>query len=113
MQLGFQLDQELVDHAQDVIHPERLELNHGIQAVAELRTETLADHFHCIGAVVLLGETDRAPRSQRRTGIGRHHHNHVLEVRLAPIGVGEHAAVHHLQQDVEDVRMRLLDFIQQ
>ena len=39
--------------------------------------------------------------------------DHVAEVRLAAVGVGQHAAVHDLQQDVEDVRMRLLDFIEQ
>ncbi|KAG1263014.1 hypothetical protein G6F66_014271 [Rhizopus arrhizus] len=63
--------------------------------------------------MVLLGETDRTPRGLRRAGIGGHHQHHVLEVGLATVGIGEHAAVHHLQQDVEDVRVRLLDFVQQ
>ncbi len=63
--------------------------------------------------MVLLGETDRAPRGLGGAGIGGHHQDHVLEVGLAPVGVGQHAAVHDLQQDVEDVRMRLLDLVQQ
>ena len=37
----------------------------------------------------------------------------VAEVGLAPVVVGERAVVHHLQQDVEDVRVRLLDLVQQ
>src|SRR3546814_4208085 len=36
-----------------------------------------------------------------------------LEVGLAPVGVGEDAAIHDLQQDVEDVRVRLLDLVEQ
>ncbi len=63
--------------------------------------------------MVLLGEADRPPRGLRGAGIGGHHQHHVLEVRFATVGIGQHTAVHHLQQDVEDVRMRLLDLIQQ
>ena len=37
VQLRFQLDQELVHHAQDVLEAQRLELHHRIQPVAELR----------------------------------------------------------------------------
>src|SRR3546814_2015648 len=75
--------------------------------------EALADHFHRVGAVVLGGEADRAPRGLGRTGIGGHHQDHVAEVRLAPVGVGEDAAIHDLQQDVEDVRVRLLHLVEQ
>jgi hypothetical protein len=47
------------------------------------------------------------------TGVGGHDHDHVTEVRLAPVVVGQRTVVHHLQQQVEDFRMRLLDFIEQ
>jgi hypothetical protein len=47
------------------------------------------------------------------SGIGGHHQHHVAEVRLATVGIGQHAAVHDLQQDVEDIRMRFLDLVQQ
>ena len=39
--------------------------------------------------------------------------HHVAEVRLAAVVVGQRAVVHDLQQDVEDVRMRLLDLVEQ
>ena len=48
-----------------------------------------------------------------RAGVGGHHDDHVAEVRLAAVVVGERAVVHHLQQQVEHVRMRLLDLIEQ
>ena len=46
-------------------------------------------------------------------GIGRHDDDHIAEIGLAPVVVGQRAVIHHLQQDIEDVRMRLFDFIEQ
>ncbi len=37
----------------------------------------------------------------------------MAEVRLAPVIISQRAVIHHLQQQVEDFRMRFLDFIQQ
>ncbi|MNC91999.1 hypothetical protein D3C83_83520 [compost metagenome] len=63
--------------------------------------------------MILLRESDGAPCALLCTGVGGHHQYHIAEVRLAPVGVGELPVVHHLQQDVENIGMRLLDFIQQ
>ena len=46
-------------------------------------------------------------------GVGRHDDDHVAEVGLAAVVVRERAVVHHLQQQVEHVRVRLLDLIEQ
>jgi hypothetical protein len=46
-------------------------------------------------------------------GVGRHDDDHVAEIGLAPVVVGQRPVVHHLQQDVEDVRVRLLDLVEQ
>ena len=45
--------------------------------------------------------------------IGRHDDDDIAEVGLAPVVVGQRTVVHDLQQHVEDVRVRLLDFIEQ
>ena len=42
-----------------------------------------------------------------------HDEHRVLEVDGAALGVGQAAVVHHLQQDVEDVGVRLLDFVEE
>ena len=42
-----------------------------------------------------------------------HDQNRVLEIHDAAFAIGEAAVVHHLEQDVENVRMRLLDFVEQ
>jgi hypothetical protein len=46
-------------------------------------------------------------------GVGGHDQDDVAEVALLAVVVGQLAVVHHLQQDVEQVRMRLLDLVEQ
>ncbi len=46
-------------------------------------------------------------------GVGRHDDDDIAEVGLAPVVVGQRTVIHDLQQDVEDVRMRLFDFVEQ
>ena len=49
----------------------------------------------------------------RRARIGGHDQDHIAEVDLLAVVIGQLAVVHHLQQDVEQVRMRLLDLVEQ
>jgi hypothetical protein len=60
-----------------------------------------------------LREADRRAAHVLRAGVGGHHHDHVPEVGLAAVVVGERAMIHDLQQQVEHIGMRLLDFIEQ
>ena len=48
-----------------------------------------------------------------RAGVRRQDEHRVAEVGLPPGVVGQRGVVHHLQQDVVDVRMRLFDFVEQ
>ena len=48
-----------------------------------------------------------------RAEVARHHDDGVLEVHRAALAVGEAPVVEHLQQHVEDVRVRLLDLVEQ
>ena len=45
--------------------------------------------------------------------VGGHDQHGVLEVHRAALAVGEASVVHHLQQHVEDVGVRLLDLVEQ
>ena len=45
--------------------------------------------------------------------VGGHDDEHVAEIDRAPLTVGEPSVVEHLQQDVEHVRMRFLDLVEQ
>ncbi len=46
-------------------------------------------------------------------GVGRHDQDDVAEIDLLAGMIGQLAVVHHLQQDVEEVRMRLFDLVEQ
>ena len=48
-----------------------------------------------------------------RAEVRGHDHERVLEVHGAALAVGEAALVENLQEDVEDIGMRLLDFIEE
>ena len=43
--------------------------------------------------------------------VGRHHHDGIAKIHRAALAVGEPAIIQYLQQDVEHIRVRLLNFI--
>ena len=98
-----------MDHiGRQVIEPDNV-----VQTVTELRRKDLFDLFHRVGAVVLLDKSDRFTLGFTHPGVGGHHQHDVAEISLTPVVIGQRAVVHHLQQQVKDVRMRFLDFVQQ
>ena len=48
-----------------------------------------------------------------RTQVGGHHDHGVAKIDGAPLTIGQPAVVEYLQQDIEDIRVRLFDFVQQ
>ncbi len=85
----------------------------GVEAVAELRRKQPVDRLHIVAlaldareAVGLLGEIGRA-------GIGGHDQDDVAEVDLLAVVVRQLAVIHDLQQHVVEIRMRLLDLVEQ
>ncbi len=63
--------------------------------------------------MVLLGETDRRPGAFARARVGGHDQDHVTEIGLTAIRVRQGAVIHDLQQHIENIRVGLLDFVQQ
>ena len=109
----FQLHQELVHHPQDDLLVQRTEADDGIQAVAELGREQPLDLCHFVTRLARVRESDGTALKVGRPRVGGHDEHHVAEISLASVVVGQRAVIHHLQQDVEDVRMRLLDLVEQ
>src|SRR4051794_64416 len=96
--LADALDEPLdleVDDLRDVLPVEHVELDDVVEAVHELRLEVL---LHA-------GSAARDVRGHDQHG--------VLEVDRAALAVGQPAVVHHLQKDVEDVGVGLLDLVGQ
>jgi hypothetical protein len=85
-----------------------------IEAVAEFGGEHL---FHRFLASIFLAdigaETDAFLGHVAGPGIGRHDQDDIAEIDRFAMMVGQAAIIHHLQQDVEQVRMRLFDFVEQ
>ena len=84
-----------VDDLAQLLAAERVELDDVVEAVDELRLEV---GLHAGAAA---------------RDVGGHDQHRVLEVHGAALAVGEAAVVDHLQQDVEDVVVGLLDLVEQ
>jgi len=111
--LGFEFGKELVDHGAHYFRAERAELDDAVEAIAEFRREHFLHCLESVTALILLGKADRATAHLFGAGIRRHDQHRVAKVRLASVVVGERSMIHHLQQQVEHLRMCLLDLIEQ
>ena len=60
-----------------------------------------------------MNQPNRFTLSFTYTSVGGHDQHHVAEIRFTPVIVGQRAVIHHLQQQVKDIRVRFFDFIQQ
>ena len=69
-----------------------------------------------VGQALLVREVEAERlvlRDRRRADVRRHDHDHVPEVDLAALRVGQLPVLEDLQEDVEDVRVRLLDLVEE
>src|SRR6185437_4940413 len=100
---------------------QRLEENYFVQTVQELRIEGLLDFllnqlFNLVVDRFFLVEREAetfAFHQVSRADVRGHHDDYVLEIHRVAQSVSELSIFEHLQQDVEHIRMRLLDFVQQ
>ena len=123
LQLQPALGQALLQPAQldprdllDLVLVQRVEHDDVVQAVDEFRAEMRLDHAHHRGLHLRVGlraAVGRQLLDLLRAQVGGHHDHGVAEVDRAPLAVGQAAVVQHLQQDVEHVRVRLLDLVEQ
>src|SRR5215471_14787879 len=124
-QLPLELQHELLDDALDRLRAESAKRDDGVKAVAEFRAEDLFDRELRLAcrrppARIIpripggtLGEPDALGAQLARPGVRRQYEDDVSEVRLPPGVVRQRRMVHHLQQDVVEIRMGLLDLVEQ
>ena len=96
----------------NLLRVERIEHNNLVDPIDELRAEVLPyfGHHRLFDDDGLLSlHALNLVRAQVR----RHHDYGVLEVHSASLAVGHATIIEHLEKDVENVRMRLLDFVEQ
>src|SRR4051812_8826993 len=130
LQLQLALRERLADAAQeelddrlDLLLLQLVEHDHVVDAVEELGAEDLLQLSHDPvlhvvvrdpGLVVGDGEAERRVASDLlRADVRRHDHDRVTEVDRPPLRVRQAPVLQDLQEDVEDVRVRLLDLVEQ
>ena len=95
----------------DVVPAQRVEHDDVVDPVEKLRPEILPQRpQHFLGLLFL--RTARA-MEHLAAQVGRHDDNRVLEVDRAALAVRDPSVIQHLQQDIEDFRMGLFDFVEQ
>src|SRR4051812_11498739 len=130
LQLQLAVRQRLADAAQeelddrlDLLLLQLVEHDHVVDAVEELGAEDLLQLSHDpvlhvvvrdAGLVVGDGEAERRVASDLLgADVRRHVHDRVTEVDRPALGVRQAPVLQDLQEDVEDVRVRLLDLVEQ
>src|ERR1700688_3143603 len=117
----IQLSNEQVDNSKEILIGERIEDDHFVQAVEELRIERalhLVHHQFFHGALTgFVGaglETDGStPLQMAGSQVGSHDDDGIAEIDGVTKAVGELAVFEDLQQYIEDVRMSFFNFIQE
>ena len=112
-QLQFELQDELVDHACNGGFAQIGKGHNRIEPVAEFRREHLLDRFF---ASIFLGHIAKANALAGHVGctsIGGHNQHNIAEIDRFAVVIGQSAIIHHLQQDVEQIGMRFLNFVEQ
>src|SRR5579864_6760076 len=120
-QVRIELRNHELENLDQVVFAERVEDDDFVDAVQELGIEGTLDLvpdqlFDLVGDVVFLGGCEAqafALLQVPRADVRGHDDDRVLEVDRVAQTVGQLAVFKNLQQNVEDIRMRLLDFVEQ
>ena len=74
---------------------------------------TIVDRLRVVPFPLCTGEAVGRLGHVGGTGVRGHDDDHVPEIHLLAVVVRQLPVVHHLEEDVEQVRMRLLDLVEQ
>jgi hypothetical protein len=97
-------DDDLVDAVQELGPEHLLELRHDALLHLVVRQSLLVAEREAERLVL---------RDLRRSEVRGHDHDRVAEVDLPPLRVGQLPVLEDLQEDVEHVRVRLLDLVEE
>ena len=112
-QLRLKLQDELGHHLHDDVAAQGRKGDDRIQTVAEFRREGALNRRRILALAAVAAKADRRFRHFRRACVRGHDQDHIAEIHRPAVVVGQLAVVHHLQQDVVDIRVRLFHFVQQ
>ena len=102
-----------VDDADDMLAREAVEDDDVVQPIEKLRTKMPVQFAHDRLALRVAIAGFAHLFDQRAADIARHDDDAVGEIDGASLPIGQAAIVKDLQEDVEDVRMRFFDFVEE
>ena len=111
-----------MDDLDDLLLGQALENDNLVDTVEEFRPEQLLHLGHDATLDLLVGQALVRLRREAerlclddvaRADVRRHDDDRVAEIDRATLAVGKATFLENLQQDVEDIRMRLLDLVEQ
>ena len=110
-----QIIQPQLNNVRKLLFVQRTEDDDVVHAIEKLRTEVLPQGFHDVprGFLKSFRRAETFRLQIAGADIGRHNNDRILEIDRAAFGVREPAIIENLQQDIEDVRMRLFNFVKQ
>src|SRR6185312_11072783 len=120
-EIGIELSNQQFQNLDEVRIRQSVKDDYFVQTVQELWIEGPLDFrlHHVLNLLrnklflVYLEAKALALHQVTRADVGRHDDAHVLEINRVAQTVRELSVFQHLQQDVEHIRVRLLDFVQQ
>ena len=111
--LGFQLQHKLCNHLMNNLFAQGGKGNHRVQTVAEFGGERPFNRRRILARAPLAAKANRLFRLLGCPRVRGHNQDHIAEIHRAPVMIGQLAVIHHLQQNVVNVWMRLFHFVQQ
>src|SRR6185295_9732448 len=107
--------QTQLDNFHQLLFAQRTEDDNVVHPVQKLRLEVAVQGIHHLlrGFIKFFLRTRTLGLQKGRADVRSHNDDRVAEINGAAAAVGQASIVHHLQQDVEYVGMRLLDFVEQ
>ena len=107
---------ELVHDVEDDFPRDAVEPDNAVETVAELGSEEALDLNHCPAlvrvAALILRKADGVLHGLPDACVGGHDYDRLGEVNLPPAAVEQRSVVEHLEHEVEDGLIRLLNLIE-
>ena len=108
-----QVSQLDIDDQSDMLTTQRMEYHDVINPIDKLGSKVRTDRFHQGRLHLIVLFLTAHLLNHLRAEIGSHDDDRVAKVDRPTLPVCETTVIENLQQNVENVRMRFLDFIEQ
>src|SRR6185503_332413 len=111
-QLLVQFVNKFIDNLLDDLGIQCLERDPRVETIAKLRTKRSLNCASSLPSTLILLKANATLANFSASGIRRHYQNNVSEISFLAVVISQGRMIHHLQEDVEKIRMRFLNFVE-